>query len=744
MSVFKQYTELPGKLLLAGAVITGLLITITYVRFQLIKNLLTFFAPVILIFPYMFLFESPVNKVLFPVKYDQPVYSKIESDIPVVMVVFDEFPVTSLMDVHHRIDSVLYPNFAALSRDSYWFRNATTVSDQTEFVLPAILSGNYPSDNFPRKNKVPTLNDYPNNLFTLLGDSYRFRVYETVTQLCPEQLCRRETFTVSFLYDIFLIYLHVLLPKDLTESLPAIDMSWKNFAADPLIFSKNTDSFIKKALRELEKDRAKIFRKFVKTINQSDTPSLYFIHSYLPHVPWKYLPSGKKYRLSKKEVLGLVNERWLDNELFTLEAFQRHLLQVNFVDTLLGELITKLKRVGLYDKSLVIITADHGVSFRLKESRRVVTKNNYQDILQVPLFIKIPYQNKGIISDRNVELVDILPSIADILDLIMPWTIDGQSVFANDKTKKSEKIIYQQGDQRRLVFDPVFNAKYLTLKQKLDIFGAGSDPLGLFKIGSFKEIVDKTIEEIGISGVTDVTVLLDNHSLYNDIELQSSFIPAHVTGIIYKDIKQSGIFNLAIALNGVIGSVTQTYIDEKEEVRFSAILPESFFKEGENKIETFIVTKKNNSIHLTTPESKIPSSYILVSEKLIISSDNRSIPIVPNALKGFLDVANLEGDHVSFHGWAADVKNSQLPQAIVLFVNRKFLFEGFVDIRRDGVAENYGKHLHESGFEYLLPSELFVNKTDVEVRVFAVSKKGQASELIYPNDYRWGKNIVYE
>ena len=64
---------------------------------------------------------------------------------PIVVVVFDQLPLISLLDRDGRIDGTLYPNFAALSRDAAWFRNASAVGDMTNWALPAILTGNYPT-----------------------------------------------------------------------------------------------------------------------------------------------------------------------------------------------------------------------------------------------------------------------------------------------------------------------------------------------------------------------------------------------------------------------------------------------------------------------------------------------------------------------------------------------------------------------------------------------------------------------
>ena len=93
-------------------------------------------------------------------------------------------PLISLLDADGRIDPALYPHFAALASESTWFRNASAVAEYTSFALPAILTGTY-----PELGRLPVAADYPENLFTLLGDRYRLHVHEPLTELCPETLC---------------------------------------------------------------------------------------------------------------------------------------------------------------------------------------------------------------------------------------------------------------------------------------------------------------------------------------------------------------------------------------------------------------------------------------------------------------------------------------------------------------------------------------------------------------------------
>ena len=144
LPALKRLDGIPGAYLVAGAVLLGVALTISYLRLASLRFYLTVLSPAVLIFPGLFLFYSPVSKVVFPPPPPEAAYPKINATAPIVMVIFDEFPVTSLMDERRRIDPVRYPNFAALAQDATWFRNATTVSHGTQHAVPAILTGTYP------------------------------------------------------------------------------------------------------------------------------------------------------------------------------------------------------------------------------------------------------------------------------------------------------------------------------------------------------------------------------------------------------------------------------------------------------------------------------------------------------------------------------------------------------------------------------------------------------------------------
>ena len=141
--------------------------------------------------------------------------SRSPTDVPVVLVVFDELPVSSLLTAAGEIDGVRYPAFGRLAREATWYPRATTPHDYTTQAVPSLLTGR-----LPRRGELPTLADHPENLFTLLGDAYDLHVQEQVTHLCPSRSCPSTRSEVPLLdrqrglfYDASAGYLHRTLPR---------------------------------------------------------------------------------------------------------------------------------------------------------------------------------------------------------------------------------------------------------------------------------------------------------------------------------------------------------------------------------------------------------------------------------------------------------------------------------------------------------------------------------------------------
>ena len=116
-----------------------------------------------------------------------------------------------------------------------------------------------------------------------------------------------------------------------------------------------------------------------------------------------------------------------------IQAQQRHLLQVGYTDLALGRILDKLHETGS-TTVVVVVVADHGVSFRPHGERRRVEEGNMEEIAFVPLFVKPPARRTAPPVDDHARTTDILPTIADILGVEVPWKTDGRSLLAGAAT----------------------------------------------------------------------------------------------------------------------------------------------------------------------------------------------------------------------------------------------------------------------------------------------------------------------
>jgi len=82
-----------------------------------------------------------------------------------------------------------------------------------------------------------------------------------------------------------------------------------------------------------------------------------------------------------------------------------------YTDSLLKETFDDLKRRGLWDDTLVIVTADHGEELYDHHGFFHHSPSLYDGALRVPLLIKFPHQRGRRVVAENVSLIDILPTI---------------------------------------------------------------------------------------------------------------------------------------------------------------------------------------------------------------------------------------------------------------------------------------------------------------------------------------------
>ncbi len=476
--ILKRTTDLAPVRLVHLGVLSGIVGTIAFLRLDWMRMWLRMLAIAPALFAALFLFASPASAVVFGGKVEPASHVEAKTPKRVVMVTFDEFPEQSLLDGNGKIDATLFPNFAKLAAGSTWYRNDTTVAPYTERAVPAILTGRLP----PTGNVVPSSADYPQNLFTLLGGVYPLNVHEAVTSLCPKSFCAARASDATGLKRMRLLgsdALHL----------------WKDFASPkPSTINFSEDSVVQYGLPQM--------RQFVASLQPGSKPQLDFVHIELPHQPWHLLPTLQDTgHLAPQQ--GASKLVWQPDAYPAESARRQHLLQVMAADTVLGKIVDRLKAIGAWDDSLVVVTADHGVSFQPGEGIRSVTQHNYEDILWTPLFFKYPGEQKPVVDDRPAQSIDVLPTVADVIGVKIPWKIDGTTLRGPvrkdfprefDQTKGNSfsppDALGPKPGERYLKLDPA-GFQDVIKKQALP---AGGDPgLRVYRIGPYGDLVGQTV-----------------------------------------------------------------------------------------------------------------------------------------------------------------------------------------------------------------------------------------------------------
>lgn len=134
-------------------------------------------------------------------------------------------------------------------------------------------------------------------------------------------------------------------------------------------------------------DTVSVAREWID--QQKEKPFFFMLHVYEPHTPYTP-PEPYKSRYASS----------YDGE-------------IAHVDEIIGRFLEDLKERGLYDKSLIIITSDHGegLNDHEEEEHGIFL---YREAIQVPLLVKLAGSNeKGATVSTPVQLADIFPTVLE-------------------------------------------------------------------------------------------------------------------------------------------------------------------------------------------------------------------------------------------------------------------------------------------------------------------------------------------
>jgi hypothetical protein len=585
----KKLLPFTGVPLALVAVVLGVVLTVLVERSGGFRQAILYATPAPLVFALLFVATTPAGALARPHR-GSGVGGLAATRPPVVVLLLDEFPVRSLLTDQGTVDQRLFPNFARLAGASTWYPNATGVSGWTPWAVPAMLTGVY-----PEKALAPHYSAHPRNLFTLLSRSYDVKAFESIAQLCPPSTCTdvhagRPTGLGPLVKDTATVAREVVSPY------PAKERVGDEFAEAPAGEAETDDPRFR--FDEADRNQPGRFTAFLDTVKPADRPTLSFLHLLLPHGTHKLLPSGRKYEVGPlqhvlpKPVPGKPRVLPKDPNLAVL-ARERMLLQLVYTDGLLGRMLDRMESTGLLDEALLVVTADHGVGFTPGSHWRWVDEGNTADVAWVPLFVKRPGQRKAAVDARNAQGVDLLPTVADVLDVEVPWRTDGRSVLGEARPTDDKRWYDQPGKPQT-----IDGARWLPQARTGFADDTGRPelgPNGLFAVGGARDLYGRKVSSLSVGAPGPRRLTLSPDLRLDAVDLTSGTVPAMLYGDLDGPVASSSTW-LAVGVNGTIagGVVALPGLDDGK-WRFYGVVDDRFYRDGRNDVTFY--TMEGSVLH---------------------------------------------------------------------------------------------------------------------------------------------------
>ncbi len=221
-------------------------------------------------------------------------------------------------------------------------------------------------------------------------------------------------------------------------------------------------------------------------------PFFLFLHGYDPHCPYE-APEAALRRFSRvvpapfdpeglcgeKDYLALLEDgRFGERELTHLQDLYDAL--VASADASLQPFFRRLRRDGLLERSILVFTSDHGEG--LGEHGWIGHGRLWEEHARVPLFVRFPGGRHAGRVETPVSLVDLVPTLLDLLDVPVPEGVQGASLMPLLDGRGGEPLrprLIAFGDEESVRFDRRFKILFRTEEGEAverRIFDLESDP----------------------------------------------------------------------------------------------------------------------------------------------------------------------------------------------------------------------------------------------------------------------------
>lgn len=175
--------------------------------------------------------------------------------------------------------------------------------------------------------------------------------------------------------------------------------------------------------------------------HDAEKPFYIYVGTIDPHVSWRgkqpwldeYHPEPYS-GLYKKNVMGVDVEKMASGKRQTTPQDRKRIIAiydstVSYNDQQLGRVLEALEKKGVRDKTMIIVTADHGEE--LWDYTRVGHGHSLKDqLVAVPLIIHYPPMfGSGVRVEQGVDVLSLMPTLLDALGAPIPPNVQAESML---------------------------------------------------------------------------------------------------------------------------------------------------------------------------------------------------------------------------------------------------------------------------------------------------------------------------
>jgi hypothetical protein len=130
---------------------------------------------------------------------------------------------------------------------------------------------------------------------------------------------------------------------------------------------------------------------------------------------------------------------------------------------------------------------------------------------------------------------------------------------------------------------------------------------GWFQFGPHGDLVGQKMSQVGVDRASAGSAKVEKLAEYGRVDLKSGLVPAQVSGQVSLAAGVGSRPAVAVALNGVIAGVSETFRERRDAQgsqpegppdKFSAVALDTLFKSGDNKLELFVIDDSGGRVRL--------------------------------------------------------------------------------------------------------------------------------------------------